>query len=622
MKKKEKEKKIVQDKDFIRYKAFYQECDVIEIKSGEFIKMYEISELDNCDSWAAYNNSLRWLINSPDNLLTYQFFNYKDRKFILFRVKADVVDDALEMFDNIISSYTISNENFDFRAVGLHDWFNILHNLTQFKDLDKELVLTERKQKTLKQYIQPYNRHTKPLFVEFEQSQIVTRTLIIFNYPSEVFNGLLSEILSISDRIYSSLYLKKVDCEACLGGLDLIKDMEPNKKVILKSYLEDSLSFGIPLYHTCSLLSVSGTEIEVERIVNKIEDLASKYFVSINNLEYQQNCAYLSTLPLCDNLINCNKVLSDDSVIGLLAFSWINKLHCGVRYGVSELSGCPVLFNRMIEKNSGFYLGSDVKQISQAIQKEIKELHQYNPNLKFAVFTMDDCSNCCPLENTKILCDDLKLNREILKAMVYLTCGTNGRVSTRISNILNDVLEKDINNKSIDDFLNAIMGTDSSLGGELEQKINANLKSGMEMCVNKQYLQIYKALSGTYYERLLKTMGGIVNCDADIIYILCADEIAKLNDNYFLMELFKNRDKVYNLSGKNNVMIYKNKIVKELLQKSDFKYVLQCGSLDRVNLTAILGLSKEQKLHIMGRGSLLITKYVDYMLVDDGGDRE
>lgn len=613
MKKKEKMKKIAQDKDFIRYKAFYPECNIVEIKTGEFIKMYEINELDKYDNWAAYNNSLRLLVNGVNHSTTYQFFTYKKRNYILFHIKADVVDDTLEMFANIIKSYL---DDFEFKEVNLHEWFNIIYNLIHYKDLDRDLILPGKKQRTLKQDIQPYGRCTKPLHIEYEQSQKIVKTLLLANYPSEVFNGLLSEILNISDKIYSSLYLKKVNIEHCISALELDEHMESNKKVILKNYLEDCFDLGIPLYHTCLLISVYGTEGEVEKIVKKIEDLTSRYYMSINHLEYQQNQAYLSNFPLCENLINCNKVLNEDNVIGLLGFSWINKLHCGVNYGFSELSGCPVLFNRTAEKNSGFYLGSDYEQVNKAIFKEIKELHQYNQDLKFAVFTMNDCINCTPLDNTKILSDDLSLNREILKAVVYLTCGTNGRVSSRIEKNLNLVLGKNENVISIDAFLNAVMSTDSSLGGELEQKISEQLKAGAEMCTSKQYLQVYKPVGVTYYERLLQVLGGIANCDADVIYILCADEIARINNNYFLTELFKTKGKVYNLSGKDNGAIYKNSIIKELFSQSEFKRIFQCNSLDRVNIAAILSLNKEQKLHITSKGSLLITKYVDYLLTE------
>lgn len=611
-----KKKRVIQDKDFIRYKAFYQECNIIEIRAGEFVKMYEIIELEKCDNWATYNNSLRWLINEPDNLVAYQFFCYKHKNYALFCLKSDVVDDALVLFDELIENHSVNSVNFKFRELDLKEWFSIIYNLVHFKDLDRELVLVGKKQRALKQDIQPYGRQTKPLYIEFTESQKITKTLLISNYPSEIFNGLLSEILGISDKIYSSLYLKGVHLENCLAGLDLDSGMEQNKKGILRAYLEDNLSFGIPLYHTCLLLGISGTEVEVERIVNKIEDLTSKYLISVNHLEYQQNRAYLSTIPLCDNLINCNKVLNEDNVISLLGFSWIDKLHCGVKYGFSEISGCPVYFNRTTEKNSGFYLGSDSEQINKAILEEIKELHQYSPKLKFAVFTMDDCTKCITLGNTKILSDNLNLNREILKAMVYLTCGTNGRVSSRIDKTLNCVLSKDENVMSINAFLSAIMSTDSSFGGDLEQKISDELKAGSEICMSKQYLQVYKPVGVTYYERLLKILGGVANCDADIIYVLCADEIAKLNNNYFLNELFKDKCKVYNLSGKDNEAIYKNSIIKELFSQSEFKRVFQCNSLDRVNISAILGLNKEQKLHITSKGSLLITKYVDYLLTD------
>lgn len=613
MKKKEREKKIIQDKGFIRYKTFYSECNVVEIRTGEFIKMYEINELDKCDNWAAYNNSLRWLINGVSCSTTCQFFNYKKRNYVLFCVKADVVDDTLELFDDIIKSYP---DDFEFKEVNLHEWFNIMYNLIHFKDLDRDLVLSGKKKRTLKQDIQPYGRHTKPSYIEYEQSQKIIKTLLLANYPSEIFNGLLSEILDISDKIYSSLYLRKVNVEHCLSALELDEYMESNRKVILKNHLEDCFNLGIPLYHTCLLISVCGTDVEVEKIVKKIEDLSSRYYMSINYLEYQQNQAYLSNFPLCENLINYNKVLSEDNVIGLLGFSWVSKLHCGVNYGFSELSGCPVLFNRTAEKNSGFYLGSDSEQINKAIWEEIKELHQYNPKLKFAVFTMDDCTKCITLENTKILSDNLNLNREILKAMVYLTCGMNGRVSSRIEKTLNLVLSKDENVISIDAFLSAIMSTDSSLGGELEQKISNELKAGLEVCMSKQYLQVYKPVGVTYYERLLKILGGVANCDADIIYILCADEMAKLNDNYFLNELFKDERKVYNLSGKDNSTIYKNSIVAELFSQSEFKRIFQCNSFDRVNISSILGLNKEQKMHISSKGDLLITKYVDYLLTD------
>lgn len=622
-----KKDKITQDKSFIAYKCFYSDCNIIELKTGEFVKMYEITESDWSLSWAGYNTSLKLLIGEPEieNILSYQFFCWKEKRYVLFRVKADVVDDVVSVFEHIVETYYENVPEFVLKEVNLTEWFDIMYHLVHFKGLDRELILDGKKSRSMKEDIQPFNRKVKLDHLEIGVDGKQIQTMVITNFPSSVFNGLLTELLSISENIYTSLYLKKVNVEHCKKALELDKEIFETKREILRAYLENVIQKNQILYQTCLLVSVAGDEYEVNQTVKHLEDLVKKYMISVSTLEYQQPKAYLSNFPLCENLIHYNNVLDEDGVISLLGFSWIERLHSGATYGIFDLSGKQMSFNRLIEKNSGFYLGSDNEEVNKAIQTEIRQLCEHQPDLKVAVFTLSNLDiSHVDLKGVQILGNDLDINRELLRAFVYLHCGVNGHVSKRIREVLFKVLSTDDNVKSYCDFLTAVARIDSDLCGQLEQ---SDVMTADGKCEECNGVKVYTSSESSYEGRLLQIMSGITACKADIIYILCADEIAKLEGNKFLTKLLGRKDKIFNLSGKTDMIFYNNPIVKDLIRNAEFIRIFKCNTLDRINVANLLGLNKVQKNYISdgitdGVHNLLITKYVDYMLEFREGEYE
>lgn len=623
-KKKNKEKESIQDKNFIKFARLYPECNVIELKDGVFLKLLQINDNlreGDCDT---YNQSLKELLK-----IGQQFYYIGNMMYVVIKSEADYIDDAVVEFDGMMYECAEMANVFETKEVGLKDWINMISRMSQFKDFDDEVWKSicesgkKKDKQTIKSVIQPYDRVGHAEYLEIENK--VSKTIILTNYPSKVFNGLITEIMEISDGITGSLYLKEVEMENCLVALDMEKEgkEDGSRNSYIRDYLTKNIEKNERLFHSCLFLNISGFVGEVERAYKKIEELCKKYLIGINTLEHQQNKAFLSVLPLGNNLIHYNKVLHEDSVIGLLNYSWIKRLHTGIYYGKSNISEKDVMWNRLLEKSSGFYLGSDSKAVRGKIKNEIREIQTKFKNRRIAVFTLgavDRKSNgFVDLDKGKVLCKDVEINREILRGLFYLVTGTNGNITNRNKDILGRVLENDYNVESYERFISAISNYDVKLAEKLNtEQLKKIMSENNEVKKQRVNFCVYKALSETKREQLLYLLGGIANCDANIIYILNGDEFAKLSDNRFINEILKQTNKIITVMGENGMVMYRNPHFKKAIRESEFINISRCNTLEKINIAGILKLSKEQSNfineNVINEQSIIITQYAEYLL--------
>lgn len=589
-----KQKQRQQDKNFVRFGKVYLDCGVIELKRNVYLKMVQVKDNIDARDCDSYNTVLKDLLKQGQ-----QFFYYNNNTYLILRVKAELIDDAVTVFDGLI--YDLS-EVIDVEEVEIKEWLDIINHMTQFKELGEREI-----DKGIRQQIQPWERKTKDDYLEIDG--MVSKTVLLTNFPSEIFLGLMTEILSVSDKIIGSLYINPINVEHCLEALNL-NESEDNT---LKRYLEKLKKDGQALYNTSLFLNFSGLLGEVNEIYAEIERIAEKYYVGINILEHQQNQAFSSVLPLCDNCIRYNKALTEESVLGLLSLSWMKKLCSGVSYGISAISGKEVKFNRFMENSSGFYFGKDKDKIMSHIKKEIALIPK---DKKIAIFTFDrinsEDKNFVDLNGYRILGSDVEVNREILRALFYLVMGVSGGISESNRRVLELVLSDDYNVKNYEYFVNVF---EDRFKNRLNTKeLNELMSGGRSIYHQEDRLKIYKSLNTSYKAQILQMMGGIAHCDADVIYVLHCGEMAKLRDNNFIEMMMKRVDKTFTFMGDE---LYR---LKNAILASDFIYINKCDALERINLVNTLKLSKEQNFYVddstMAGQSLLITKYTDYFLVD------
>lgn len=623
-KKKVKEKKSIQDKDFVRFSKVYPECDVIELKHNVFLKMIKITDKIKSSSCEAYNQILVEHLKSGQ-----QFFYYKGETFVVMKIEADYIDDAVMKFNGMIFEYSELVPGFELEDVSVKEWLDMICQMTQFRDFDEEvwneLTKTQdknaKKQKktkhTIKQQVQPWDRKTNSEYLQLGEK--ISKNIMITNFPAKVFSGLVTEIMEISDNIVGSLYIRKVDNDKCLAALDMSAENN-TQRVIMRKHLENQL------YHCCLFLNISGYEGEVDRIYKKVEELATKYLSGINHLEHQQTQAFLSVLPLCDNFIRYNKVLPEESAIGLLNFSWVKRLHSGLKYGKSNISGKEVYYNRLLENSSGFYLGSDYADVKKRTKIEIKQIQNIAPEKKIAVFTLGGVDmkseSFVDISSCSLLGDDLELNREILRAFYYMTCGTTGNVSERYKSVINTVLMDDGNVRSYDSFLLALKNQSPDVAVKFSTMEVRKMFSTDEPIEQKTALAVYRALASTNRENVVRMMAAIAQCDADVVYILNGEAIAKLHNNEFINLILRRKKQMITVIGTDGMTMYRSPQFKQAMRESDFIHISKCNTLEKVNLVSILKLNKEQANYIAEDGcDVLITKYAEY-LIDERENEE
>jgi len=560
-----KKEKAIQDKNFIRFQKIYPDCNVIEVKEHVYLKMYKI--LDNVEK--NYNECLKVLLKYG-----HQFFFKGDETYIIIKVEADVVDDAVMEFGTLVFECSEMLEGFDLEEVEIKDWLEKVCELSQIKN---EIKI----EKGIRQQIQPWNRKTRDEYIEIDGKK--SRTVLLTNYPSKLFSGLITEIMQLSDEITGSLFVKGVNVEHCLEGAD----------GYFKRYLEEIKEKEKQIYNTCMFLNLT------DEVYEKVEKMASKYLVGINTLEHQQNQAFLSVLPLGINYVNYNKGLVEDSVIGLLNLSWMKKVCCGVRYGKSILSEKDIYYNRLIENASGFYLG---KNSRKRVEREIEQIKKIAPDKKIEIIYMFGDG-----EKVDVLGKDLVMNRELLKAFYYLVFSINGILPRQYEMVLDKVIEKVTD---YDSFVSALLNEDSGIGNKLNTEEYREMLTG-GIC-----------LSSTYKESLIQMMAKIAQSEADVIYVMDGDKIAKITGNQFIHLIMKKKDKLITVCGdekeESQMCFYRNPEFKEAIRESEFVQIGKCSILEKVNVVGLLGLSKVQSSFIddsvIGEQSVLITKYSDYMV--------
>lgn len=543
-----KREKIKQDKAFIQFLRCYPECDVVEKKEGVFLKLYRMEDADREIDKENYEEGLLKLLEFSN-----QLFYFEDAVYLIEETEADIVDEAVFKADEY------------FEQISLKEWFRIICKMSGCEEFDWE------KKKGLKQHIQPYGRKTEE--TEMWIGEQVNRTVMLDNFPSKIFSGMMSEVMNISKEITASVYIDKINVEHCLEVAE-----EGSGIYQYMSELKDDI------YNCCVLLNVKD-----EKVLKKIEGVVHKYYVSVNYLENQQNQGWLSVLPLCDDRIGYRKALKERNILGLLRYSWINRLHSGVCYGKD------LYYNRLTEKNSGFYLGGNVED----------EIRQLPDDVKIAVFTLNGKGES--LKGCKILSDNLRTNQEILRCLFY-GGSAHFNILERHKDSLESALKK---SRTYDDFVRYGSEIDSRYVSLLEKR--RELMSGTKRLEQKRHLCVYVADAETEAERLLQIMGGVANCDADVIYILCGTELAKVRDNHFIELLMNQKERVITVTGKNTMAMLGNNEFKLAIKNSEFKYVGKCDIQEKVNLGALLSLSKEQRQWI-AEHPLLLTKYADYML--------
>ena len=203
---------------------------------------------------------------------------------------------------------------------------------------------------------------------------------------SELSDKLLAELLELDAEMTITLHVQTVDqaaavkaIKAKVSDIDKMK-VEEQKKAVRSGYDMDILPPDLVTYSqdaktlledlqsrnermfllTFLVVNMAPTRRELDNDLFTVSGIVQKYNCALKRLDFQQEQAFLSSLPLCHNTIEIQRGLTTSSTAIFVPFMTQELRMDGeaVYYGLNALSHNVIMANRKKLKNpNGIYLG-------------------------------------------------------------------------------------------------------------------------------------------------------------------------------------------------------------------------------------------------------------------------
>lgn len=602
-----KKKGRVKAKNFISYNGYVEELGLIKNGDGRWFRPY-VLEMGSYDP-----DLVRALF--PVSGYRMQILADRERVMVLIGVKADLPEEA----DQMLSKY---NSLEKLQPLPVETWFDYMGLRLTGEDFPG--FPDPKKEKHVKAIdrVMPYDVSTDQ--TEMEISGKTVRTLLFMGYPSKVFPAFATELLSVPGDVTLSLHVTAVDAELCLDGLKYAEDVRPARKNAMRSFLERTVAKDEHLYQVAFLATISGEGDETEHAFNRVSDVCKKYLTGYSELNFQQKPGFVSTLPLLQNQINYNVVLSSDSLIGLCPWSKLQDRKTGVSYGVDSATG-EVLYDRFRsgEAENALIASSDPARSMEVMKREIRELTRAGR----AVYVLADSQGV-----GKALTEDaekggapagttLELQMQNVPSDLYKKmvihwardCTmTNGHLSKTRNDLIRKAAEIDASGDFLEKFLERI--EDPGLKSALRVRPFPSTIP-VEHIVYPGGLDAY-FVSGTETEKTL-AYAYLLQEQHGIIYAVNMELVSTDEGALFT----PHEDSVYTYSASNLLRFYHTRSTADLLKHISFYCIGEHKISHKLALIGALSecemyLSRDEKNWVSepAKGSVLITPLASYML--------
>jgi hypothetical protein len=299
---------------------------------------------------------------------------------------------------------------------------------------------------------------------------------------------------------------------------------------------------------------------------------------------------------------------------GLLGYSELKHCKKHVFYGKDPILG-PVRYDRRIRRENGFIVSDDYHWALNQAKQEINA-YQKNPDktLFHPILLADDAVDSeifGTLRNTQS--EDISLSnapewlqRAILMRWAVQRLSTNGRIMKRHLDMIKQALDDQKEALTIEAFLKRM--------GDQEQRvlIQRPLKEHYEVSVSDcNYGTLYQVHGDPLEKEIAYAL--IFSLSRGLVYSLNSELLS-----WKMACMFEpTPDSFYTFLSRTPGMVYENPWFQELLKAEPFLLVGEHRVNDKLKLSESAGLTKEQRQWISepAKGSLLITKQVEYMLI-------
>lgn len=364
---------------------------------------------DGLDRYRIENNAiLESKMNEGKNNIIHE-------KYITLSVEAENIDAAIKQFarlDTELSTYVKRINNCDTSPLSLADRLAILYEIynlgtpipfTQKAKIDGEKVTAfdlsflKRQGITTKDLIAPPS-------ISFSRDYFMLgdkygRTLYIDNYPTYLSTELLTELSDIACNMLTSVHYETIRPEKTLK---LIKNQMVNinsnvidaqKKASKNGYSADLISPELlraqqqaneimqdvttrnqKLFLTTVVVTVFADSLdELDKHTKSVQTIGQRFLCSLKKLNYQQEYGFATSLPLANNKIYAQRLLTTEASSVFIPFSAQElSQKNGMYYGLNAVSHNLILFNRLNSKNAnGVILGTPGSGKSFSAKREM-----------------------------------------------------------------------------------------------------------------------------------------------------------------------------------------------------------------------------------------------------------
>ena len=347
---------------------------------------------------AEYSQMLKKQLSQGNNGLT-------KTKFLTFGIEADSMRQAKPRL-NHIENDLLNN----FRRLGVvattmngKERLRLMHSMFHMGDNDKfcfEWKWLVESGLSVKDFIAPSSFVFKGNRT-FQMGELHGAMSYLAITASDLSDRMLADFLDMESSQIVTMHIQSVDQTAAIKTikhtiteLDRSK-IEEQKKAVRSGYDMDIIPSDLATYGkdakallkelqsqnermfmlTFLVMNTGRTEQELENNVFQAQSLAQKHNCNLRRLDFQQENALMSSLPLAHNLIDIHRGLTTSSTAIFVPFTTQELFQTGgeaLYYGLNALSNNLIMVDRKLLKNpNGLILGTPGSGKSFSAKREI-----------------------------------------------------------------------------------------------------------------------------------------------------------------------------------------------------------------------------------------------------------
>ena len=347
---------------------------------------------------AEYSQMLKKQLSQGNNGLT-------KTKFLTFGIEADSMRQAKPRL-NHIENDLLNN----FRRLGVvattmngKERLRLMHSMFHMGDNDKfcfEWKWLVESGLSVKDFIAPSSFVFKGNRT-FQMGELYGAMSYLAITASDLSDRMLADFLDMESSQIVTMHIQSVDQTAAIKTikhtiteLDRSK-IEEQKKAVRSGYDMDIIPSDLATYGkdakallkelqsqnermfmlTFLVMNTGRTEQELENNVFQAQSLAQKHNCNLRRLDFQQENALMSSLPLAHNLIDIHRGLTTSSTAIFVPFTTQELFQTGgeaLYYGLNALSNNLIMVDRKLLKNpNGLILGTPGSGKSFSAKREI-----------------------------------------------------------------------------------------------------------------------------------------------------------------------------------------------------------------------------------------------------------